>query len=319
METAVPACWSQLGGTACDRTWPPGLLRHEDNDYQGIDCEAGHWSKATITLLICPWGLVGNGAVLWFLTSCFHRNPITIYVLNLALANFTFLLSVTLALLIFHSPGSLCHRLGSRDVTTLLNITVLFSFTASVYLLAAFSTVTSLSILPPAHHVCHGSWILPVLICALLWLLSFLLTIILYFCPTLLVVFLLSYLLSMLTLVFSALTLLARILCWSWQYPPRRLCLVVLLVVFFFPFFTADFGYWLLLRLLDFSVFVLDASVPFACLNSTISPVIYFLAGSFKKKFTLSLGLAFQRAFEGVTEPPSRGGTPRENVVEISL
>ncbi|KFP07349.1 Proto-oncogene Mas, partial [Calypte anna] len=269
-----------------------------------------------ITLLICPWGLVGNGAVLWFLSSCFHRNPITIYVLNLALANFTSLLSVTLALLIFHSPGSLCHRLGSRDVTTLLNITILFAFTASIYLLAAFSTVTSLSILPPVHHICHSSWILPVLICALLWLLSFLLTIILYFCPTLLIVFLLSYLLSMLTLVFSPLTLLARILCWSWQYPPRRLCLVVLLVVFFFPFFTADFGYWLLLWLLDFSVFVFDASVPFACLNSTISPVIYFLVGSFRKKFTLSLRLAFQRAFEEVTEPPNRGGTPRENTVE---
>ncbi|NWH44115.1 MAS protein, partial [Fregata magnificens] len=316
MERTVPSCWSQPGGTAYNMSWHHRLLRREDNHYNWTDCEAGHLSKVLVTLLICFCGLVGNGAVLWFLGSRIIRNPITVYVLSLAVADFTFLLSIAIALVIFYGPESLCHRLGSRGVTTVLNITILFTFTASIYLLTAFSAMTSLSVCPPARCPCHRTQRLPVLVCALLWALSFLLTMTLYFCPAALIVFILSYLLSVLILIFSGLTLLARVLCCSWQYPPRKLCVLVLLAVFFFPFFAADFGYWLLLRLFDFSVFVFDASLLLACVNSSISPVIYFLAGSCAKKFTLSVRVAFQRAFEDVTEPQNRGETPTENTVE---
>ncbi|XP_009806234.1 proto-oncogene Mas-like [Gavia stellata] len=319
MERASPACWSQPGGTAYNWSWHHGLLRHEDNRYNWTDCEAGHLSKVPVTLLICLCGLVGNGAVLWFLGSRVRRNPITVYVLNLAVADFTFLLSVAIALVIFYGPESLCHRLGSRDMTTVLNITIVFTFTASVYLLTAFSAMTSLSVLPPSRCPCHRSPRLPVLVHALLWALSFLLTMTLYFCPAALIAFVLSYLLSVLTLIFSALTLLARVLCCSWQYPPRKLCVVVLLPAVFFPFLTADFVYWLLLRLFDFSVFVFDASLLFACVNSGINPVIYFLAGSCAKKFTLSVRIAFQRVFEDVTEPQNRGETPTENTVDTTV
>ncbi|NXE28549.1 MRGX1 protein, partial [Ardeotis kori] len=316
MERAIPACWSQPGGTAYNRTWHHRLLRHEDNDYSWIDCETGHLSKVPVTLLICLCGLLGNGAVLWFLGSRLHRNPITIYVLSLAVADFTFLLSITIALVILYVPENLCHRLGSQDVTTMLNITILFTFTASVSLLTAFSAMISLSVLPPALWPCHRSQRVPVLVCALLWAFSFLLTITLYFCPAALAVFFLSYLFSVLILIFSGLTLLARVLCCSRQHPPRKLWVVVLLAIVFFPFFTADFFYWLLLRLFDFSVFVFDASLPLACLNSSINPVIYFLAGSCAKKFTLSVKVAFQRVFEEVTEPQNSGETPRENTAE---
>ncbi|XP_005140600.3 mas-related G-protein coupled receptor member B4-like [Melopsittacus undulatus] len=290
---------------------------HGDIHYNWTSCEPGHWSKVPATLLICLCGLLGNGAVLWFFTSHAHRNPITIYILNLAVADFTFLLSITTALGILYGPETLCQRLGSRNVTTVLNITILFSFTASIYLLAAFSAMAALSVLPTAH--CHGSWCLPVLVCALFWILSFLLTMTIFFCPAALIAFVLSYLLSLLTLVLSGLTLLARVLCCSWQHSPGRLCAVVLLAVIFFPFFTADFGYRLLLRLFDFSVFVLDASLPLACANSSINPGIYFLAGSCTKKFTLSVRLAFKRAFGDLTEPQNRGETPRANTVEPAV
>ncbi|XP_009884575.1 PREDICTED: mas-related G-protein coupled receptor member B4-like [Charadrius vociferus] len=319
VEPASPACWSQPGGTAYNRSWHHRLLRHEDDDYNWTVYEDGHLSKVPVTLLICVCGLVGNGAILWFLGSRARRNPITIYVLNLAVADFTFLLSIAIALVILYSPESLCHRLGSRDVTTVLNITIVFSFTASVYLLTAVSAVTSLSLLPLARCPCQCSWRLPVLVCALLWFLSSLLTLTLSFCPAVLIAFVLSYLLAVLTLMLAGLTLLARVLCCSRQYPPRTLCGVVLLAVFFFPFFTADFGYWLLLRLFDFSGFVFDDSLPLACLNSTVKPVIYLLAGTCAKNFTPSVRVAFQRAFEDVTEPQNRGETPGENTVETAV
>ncbi|NXF30074.1 MAS protein, partial [Nyctibius bracteatus] len=313
MERAGPGCWSQPGGTAYNRSWHHRLLRHEDDDYNWTDSEASHLSKVPVTLLICLCGLVGNGAILWFLGSHTRRNPITVYILNLAVADFTFLVSIAIALVIFYIPESLCHRLGSQAATTVLNITILFTFTTGVYLLTAFSALMSLSTPALSCCPCHRSWCFPVLVCALLWALSFLLTMTLYFCPAVLMVFILSYLLSVLTLIFSGLTLLARVLCCPGQYPPRKLCVVVLLAVVFFPFLTADFGYWLLLRLFDFSVFAFDASLPLACVNSSINPLIYVLAGSCVKEFPLSLRAAFQRAFEDVTEPQNRGETPREN------
>ncbi|KAM4667634.1 proto-oncogene Mas-like [Amazona ochrocephala] len=314
MEGASPACWSQ---PVWNRSWHHPLLVHGDTHYNWTDCEAGHWSKVPVTLLICLCGLLGNGVVLWFFTSRVRRNPITVYVFNLAVADFTFLLSITIALVILYGPQTLCHRLGSRDVTTVLNITILFSFTASSYLLTAFSAAAALSVLPMAP--CHRSQCLPVLVCALFWALSFLLTMTLFFCPAALIAFVLSYLFSLLTLVLSGLTLLARVLCCSWQHPPGKLCAVVLLAVVSFPFFTADFGYWLLLRLFDFSVFAFDASLPLACVNSSINPGIYFLAGSCTKKFTLSVRAAFKRAFGDVTEPQNRGETPRANRVEPAV
>ncbi|NXM29088.1 MRGRH protein, partial [Oxyruncus cristatus] len=298
-ERASPACWSQSGGVASNRSWS------EDNPYNWTDCESSHVSKVPVTLLVCLCGMVGNGAVLWLLGFRIPRNPVTIFILNLAIADFTFLLSITITLVIFYVPGSLCRELG---VTTVLNITILFTFTAGVYLLTAFSAMTALSVLPLSHCPRHHSQRFPVLLCALLWLLSFLLTMTLYFHPSALVAFALSYLLSVLTLICSGLTLLA-FLCCSGKHPPRKLCAVVLLAVIFFPFFTADFGYWLLLRVFDFSVFVLNASLPLACANSCVHPLIYFLAGSCAKKFTLSVSAAFQRAFEDVSGPQNRDNT----------
>ncbi|NXJ85714.1 MAS protein, partial [Trogon melanurus] len=316
-ESASPAFWSWPRGSAYNGSWHQKLLKHEDNLDDGSDCEGSCWREVPVTLLICLCGLVGNGAVLWLLSPRAHRNPITIYVLSLAVAHFTFLLSIAAALVILYGPESLCRRLGSRHVTTALNIAILFAFTASVYLLTALSAAASLSILPPSRCPCGRSPSSPVLVCALLWALSFLLTLTLYFCPAALTAFLLSYVLSVLALFFSGLALLARVLCCSWRRPPRKLCAVVLLPVTIFPFLTVHFGYWLLLRLFDFSVFVFDTSLPLACANSGVNPLIYFLAGSCcAKKFTLSLRVAFQRAFEDVTEPQNRGETPRENTVQ---
>ncbi|NXL84216.1 MAS protein, partial [Alectura lathami] len=287
-----------------------------EDDYSQSQCEADGLSAVPATLLICLCGLVGNGAVLWLLGPRVCRNPIAIYVLNLAVADFTFLFSVTVALMIFYGPRSFCHRLGSRNAMAALNIAIIFAFTASTYLLATLSARTSLPALPRSRCPCHRSWHCPVLLCALLWLLALLLTLTLPFSPVVLVIFVLSYLLSVLILILSALTLFAKILCCSWQYPPRKLCVVVLVIVVSFPLFTADFSYWLLLRLFDFSVLVFDTSLLFACMNSCIKPVIYLLAGSCTMKFTVSVRAACQSAFEDITEPENRDGTPRESTVE---
>ncbi|XP_005028448.2 mas-related G-protein coupled receptor member A2B-like [Anas platyrhynchos] len=317
-----PACWSWPSGMAHDEAWHRGLMRQaasREDDYNWTDCEADSLSEVPATLLICLCGLVGNGAVLWLLGSHIRRNPITVYVFSLAIADFTFLLSIAIALVMFYGPLSFCHRLGSRDVMAMLNIIIIFVFTTSIYLLAAFGASTSLSALCQACWPRYRSWHLPALVCALLWALSFLLTVTLYFSPVALVIFVLSYLLSVLILILSSLTLFAKVLCCSWQHPLRKLCVVVLLVVISFLFFNAGFPYWLLLRLFDFSVLFFDTPLLFACVSSSINPIIYFLAGSCTKKFPVSARLACQRAFEDVMEPENRSETPRESSVEINV
>ncbi|NXP44668.1 MAS protein, partial [Heliornis fulica] len=304
--------WSQPGGMAHNVSWHCRLMRHEEDDYNWNDCEADNLGQVPVTLLICFFGLLGNGAVLCFLGSHVRRNPVIAYVLSLAATNFTFLFSIAVALVMFYSLGSFCDSLVSWHVTDVLKITIVFTFTASVYLLTAFGAIMSLPVLPRCHH----SWRWPLLVCALLWALSFLLTVTLYFIPVVLTIFILSYLLAVLTLTLSGLTLLARALCCKGRSPPRDLCVVVLLSAIFFPFLTADFGYWLLLRLLDFSAFAFNSSLPLACLNSSAPPVIYFLAGSRTKNFTLSVSAAFQRAFEDVSQPQGGSETPGKTTVE---
>ncbi|NXK96143.1 MRGX3 protein, partial [Formicarius rufipectus] len=295
-ERASPALWSQSGGMAPNRSW------NEDNHYNWTDCEGSPLSQVPATLLLCLCGLVGNGAVLWLLGFHIRRNPVATFILHLAIADVTFLLSITISLGMFYVLESLCHGLGSQGVTTMLNITILFSFTASAHLLTAFSAVTALSVLPVSPCPCRSPQRFPVLLCALLWVLSFLLTMSLYFHPSALFAFALSYLLSVLTLLCSGLTLLV-FLCCSRKRPPGRLCAVVLLAVILFPFLTADFGYWLFLRVFDVSVFAFHTSLPLACANSSVHPLIYFLSGSCAKEFTLSVSVAFQRVFGDVSEP----------------
>ncbi|XP_064278620.1 mas-related G-protein coupled receptor member A-like [Passer domesticus] len=194
-----------------------------------------------------------------------------------------------------------------------VKVTIPLALPASASSLTALSAVTALFVLPVSCWPCHHSQHFPVLLCALLWLLSFLLTATLHFCPSLLMALVLSCLFSVLTLTCSALALLARLLCCSWKQPPGKLCALLLLPVVSFPFFTADFGYWLLLRACDFPAFAPSTPLPLACAKSSAQPVIYFLAGSCAKEFTPCVSVAFQRAFEDVPEPGHR-----ENTVELS-
>lgn len=299
--------------------WHHGLLRQAGsykNDYDWTHCEANALSEAPITVLICLCGLVGNAAALWLLRPHIRRNFITIYIFNLAVADFIFLFSVVIALVIFYGPQSFCHSLGSQDMMTVLSVVITFAFIAGVYLMAALGARTCLPAIPRPLCPCQNSWCLPALLCALLWALALLLTLTLYFSPPMLVAFVLSYLLSLLILILSGLALFAKLLCCSWQYLPRKFYIAVLLAIISFPFFTADFAYWLLLRLFDFSVLAFDTSLLFACVNSSIKPVLYFLAGCCMKKFTFSIRVACHRAFEGVMEPDIVGETLQESTVE---
>ncbi|NXC48161.1 MRGX1 protein, partial [Penelope pileata] len=276
-------------------------------DYEGTHCDGDSWSHVPTTLLTCLGGLLGNGAVLGLLFPHARSSPVAVCTLNLAAADVAFLSSTTIALGMFSGPQSLCHRLGTRGAMTALNVAIIFTFTASSSLLAALGASTALPCCHP-----HRPW-LP---CALLWLLALLLALTLPFSPAVLLLFILTYLCSLLLLLLSALTLCVRAWCCSLHPPLRGPCAVVLLAAASFPFLTADFAYWLLVRLFDISVVAFDTSLLLACLHSSLRPAILLLAGCWAQGCGGSARAACLGAIGDPTEVESGEEAPRESTEE---
>ncbi|EOA95080.1 Mas-related G-protein coupled receptor member H, partial [Anas platyrhynchos] len=274
------------------------------------DCEADSLSEVPATLLICLCGLVGNGAVLWLLGCRIRRNPITVYVFSLAIADFTFLLSIAIALVMFYGPLSFCHRLGSRDVMAMLNIIIIFVFTTSIYLLAAFaiSVDRCVSVFFPIWYRCYRPRHLSGIVSGLLWAfagafvssmyLSF------HFRVTYEEVFggigiAIIVTLSSVMLI-SNLSLFIKLRCGFQRRHPGKLYVAVLLNVIFFFVLAIPFSIEVFLNL-NHRWHLFPNQVPFllALLNSNTNPIVYFLVGSCQRgRIQGSLKAAFRQVFE---------------------
>uniref|UniRef100_A0A674J5S5 G-protein coupled receptors family 1 profile domain-containing protein n=1 Tax=Terrapene triunguis TaxID=2587831 RepID=A0A674J5S5_9SAUR len=226
-----------------------------------------------VILLICLFGLVGNGIVLWFLSFHIKRNLFTVYILNLGMANFGFLL--------FLAPVSPL----------------------------AISIERCLSILFPIWCPCHRPKHLSAIVCSLLWVLSSLLIeLVHYFCVlnrtkkcpmTVISMHVLNFLIFTPITVLSNLILSIKVQCSSQQCQPGKLYAVILLTVLFFLVFTGP------LSVQSFVLHFNDLFLPIwiclmlASVNSNINPFIYFLVGSYRKwRFRGSVKIALQGVFE---------------------
>ncbi|XP_069484965.1 proto-oncogene Mas-like [Ambystoma mexicanum] len=131
----------------------------------------------SLSLVFSVIGLVGNGIVLWFLFFRIHSNPFTVYILNLALADFTVLLSsfITLLYVFVHPPGEVTSTVA-RNVLLTLRIFNIFGFNTSLYLLTAISLERCLSVYHPIWYKCRRPQHQSVIVCMLLWALSCLMT-----------------------------------------------------------------------------------------------------------------------------------------------
>ncbi|NXN24511.1 MRGRD protein, partial [Nycticryphes semicollaris] len=103
---------------------------------------------AGVFILICLCGLVGNMVVVWFLGFHMKRNPFTVYVLNLSIADFSLLLVILLILTLHILSIVDCfyfiEYLVSRHI---LMVLFLFWYLASMYLLTAMSIERCISVL----------------------------------------------------------------------------------------------------------------------------------------------------------------------------
>uniref|UniRef100_K7FCH9 G-protein coupled receptors family 1 profile domain-containing protein n=1 Tax=Pelodiscus sinensis TaxID=13735 RepID=K7FCH9_PELSI len=256
-----------------------------------------------VTLLFCLLGLVGNGIVLWFLGFRIKRNLFTVYVLNLAAADFGFLLCLPISLTVY-----VAHLFNLLFLITIMDLLLVFTYSTSLYLLTAISAERCVSVLFPIWHRCRRPTHLSAIVCALLWALSCLFSgLRAYFCFSdsyercMVVLAQLtgtSFLIFTPIMVLSSLILIIKVRCSSQRRPPGKLYVVILLSVLFFLLFIVPFSILaFFLNIVNYSHFIATGFM-LASLNSSINPVIYFFVGSYKKRqFRGTIKKALQNVF----------------------
>ncbi|XP_047679194.1 mas-related G-protein coupled receptor member X2 [Prionailurus viverrinus] len=269
-----------------------------------------------LTFIFALGGLVGNVTVLWLLGCRMQRNAFSVYILNLAGADFLFLSSQVVyaleALINFHSV----YFSIPRFFTTMWT----FAYIASVSILSAISTERCLSVLCPIWYRCHRPRHTSTVTCGLLWALSLLLSILegeycgfLFrdFDPGLCLAFdfvTAAWLIFLFVLLSgSSLALLTRLLWGSQRMQLTRLYVTVGLTVLAFLFCGLPYGiHWFLVFWIqqgfDESLWYLYlAALTLSCVNSCANPIIYFFVGSFRQRWPRqrkTLRMVLQRALQ---------------------
>ncbi|XP_005326899.2 mas-related G-protein coupled receptor member X2 [Ictidomys tridecemlineatus] len=302
MNPTIPALWSEITTTnGSDPAVPP-------------QCGKEKLILRLLTFIIASLGLAGNAVVVWLLGFCIRRNVFSIYILNLAGADFFFLCCHLIGSLVtfinfFHS--------NSVSIPEFLNTVMIFYYIAGVSMLSSISTERCLSILCPIWYRFHRPRHMSTIMCAMLWALSLLLSILEgvycgflwrdsdtdrcqafdFICAAWLIIL-------VVILLGSSLVLLVRILCSSRPMLLTRLYVTILITALVFFLLAVPLGiFWFLLYWFYNDInslpcrFLLVALV-MSCVNSSANPLIYFFVGSFRQRQRQSLKLILQRALK---------------------
>ncbi|XP_052616196.1 mas-related G-protein coupled receptor member B4-like [Peromyscus californicus insignis] len=307
MGPSTPA-WS-IDNTTLNRSYYTGSLL----------CVNMYKIFSILTVIICVVGLTGNAIVLWLLGFHMNRNAFSVYVLNLAGADFLYMCSQTVF--------SLRHILFLFDVSYfnipfILPNVLIFAYLSGLCMITAISVERCLSVLYPIWYHCRRPRHMSSVLCALLWIFSLLLSLLLWlgcillisgyeysFCDSAIfttVVFIIV--ISVVTCGFN-LALLVRIFCGSERIPVTRLYVTIALTVLVFLLFGLPFGIYLVIdfssetsRVFSCNFYTLSAFL--SCVNSCANPIIYFLVGSIRhRRFQRqTLKVLLQRAIQDTPE-----------------
>ncbi|XP_017898163.1 PREDICTED: uncharacterized protein LOC102185985 [Capra hircus] len=284
-----------------------------------------------LTAVIALGGLAGNAVVLWLLGFHLRRNAFTVYILNLAAADF-----LCLCCQVVDSLEALIACCSASPIPTFFTTVMTFAYLAGLSLLSAISTERCMSVLWPVWYRCHRPTHLSTIVCAVLWALALLLSILEgQYCGFLLTDFshLWCQVFDFITagwvmflfglLAGSSLALLLRILCKSQRVQLTRLYVTIVLTVLAFLLCGLPYGIlWFLLIWIQDDLFAIpchNCLVVFglSCINSSINPIIYFFVGSFRQRQTRKRGrqtlkVVLQRALEdGSEEGESESSLPQ--------
>ncbi|XP_009667404.1 proto-oncogene Mas-like [Struthio camelus] len=284
----------------------------------------------SVTIGVCLCGLVENGMVMWFLGFHMKKSPFTVYILNLAIADFSLLLFLLVIFSLYITIAISCSRLYIFSTYLLIYLFLLWYFT-SMYLLTAVSMERCLSVLFPIWYRCHRPKCLSAVICGVLWAFSGLLVCLVllncyaFFNISCQKIFqnigIVNFLIFSFFPFLSNLTLFIKLRYGSQRRHPGKLYVAILLnVIFFFAFGFPLSAMMFLESIIPLNIFYTHISYLMASLNSSINPIIYFLVGSYRqRRFQGPVKDAFHRVFaeKVMCEESSRG--PRDTAVETTV
>ncbi|XP_053105119.1 mas-related G-protein coupled receptor member H-like [Hemicordylus capensis] len=255
-----------------------------------------------LMLVICLFGVLGNGTMIWLLGFHIKRTPFTTYILNLAAADFGVLISgaVFFLFLIFQKP------LFPFPLAYFL--LRLFMYITGHVLLTAISIDRFVSVFFPVWHRCHRPGYLSHTVCALIWVISFLLSglCVIHLIKTMRTFSIVLKPVSVTTLVcFPLMTISTLILfiqvCYKTEKAKRgKLSTAILITLFFCILFSFPFNVMYLITFFkDLPDHVMAYGFLGACLDSSSKPIVYFLVGRHQLgKFRESLKFSLQSVFK---------------------
>ncbi|XP_058400681.1 mas-related G-protein coupled receptor member X3-like [Diceros bicornis minor] len=306
-----------------------------DNHESLPKCDTKTVVQALLTFIIALVGLAGNGIVLWILGFHMRRNAFTVYILNLAGADFLFLCSQ----IVLNLEGliALFHSI-SFSIASIFITVWNFAYFAGLSILTAISTERCLSVLCPIWYRCHRPKHTSVVVCALVWALSLVLSVLnRYYCGFLYSAFEdgwcpISHFsnavwLTFLFVVFSgsSVALLVKIVCSSRRVQVTRLGITILFTVLVFLFCGLPFSvHWFLaIRIQNgfntFLCYLYMVTIVLSGVNSSANPIIYFFVGSFRHwRHKRNLKLVLQRALQDTPEMDEGGGSLPQETLETS-
>uniref|UniRef100_A0A8C9AJ29 Mas-related G-protein coupled receptor member X2 n=1 Tax=Prolemur simus TaxID=1328070 RepID=A0A8C9AJ29_PROSS len=316
-------------------TWSTEFTtRDGSNKSYFLRCQLENLTFLCLAAIIALVGLVGNGLVLWLLGFRMRRNAFSVYILNLAGADFLFLCYPMIQSLnklteVFHSI--------SMSIPNVFTTVLTFSYLAALSMLSAISTERCLSVLWPIWYRCHRPGHMSAIVCGLLWALALLLSTLdlsyefgyighrnWYKTPKIILCAWLTVLLVV--LCGSSLALLIRFPCGSLQMQMTRLYVTILLTVLAFlvcglPFGIVWFSYvWMQLDD-EVHCYLFLGSLFLMSVNSSANPIIYFFAGSFtqrRRERRQTLKQVLQQALQDTPEPDECGGSIPQGPLELS-
>ncbi|XP_076698698.1 mas-related G-protein coupled receptor member X2-like [Callospermophilus lateralis] len=287
------------------------------------------------TLIIAQIGLVGNAVVLWLLGFRMHRNALSVYILNLAGADFLFL---CFPLIVSLNKLNLTFLSFLAFILKYLPIVMTCSYLTGLSVLSAISAERCLSILCPIWYRCHRPIHTSAVICAILWALSLLLGILdvyhcsflstnfNYWCQTFSFITAAWLIILFMVLSISSLTLLIKVTCGSRRVPMTRLYMTIGLTVLVFLFCGLPIGIIsFLLSWIHKSHMSLHFSKRTAlflsCINSSANPIIYLFVGScrrgqHRRRQRPSLKLVLEKAFQDIPEVEKSGESLPQETME---
>ncbi|XP_004711696.1 mas-related G-protein coupled receptor member X3-like [Echinops telfairi] len=273
----------------------------------------------TLTAIIAPFGLAGNTVVVWLLGFRARRNPFSVYVLNLAVADCLFICIMIIFSLIW--VIRYLHDVSiSFDVSYSLSNLILAPYFTGISILSAIGTERCLSILCPIWYRCRRPSYMSAVICTLLWALALMLTFLQwiyceisrYWCLSF-ELFLSAWLIFLfVVLCGSSLVLLVKVFYGSRRRKMTRLIVTILITVLVCLLCGLPFGIFGVILQGSHTVFLYFWSLFLSCVNSSANPIIYFFVGSFRQRQRLkpTLRMVLQRALQDNPEREEPGGAP---------